>query len=608
MDQYAVRKYIIGAIFIVFGLILITRLLFIQVINKEEYILSAQNNSRRYVPKYPARGLIYDRNGKLLVYNEAAYDLMIVRSQIEPFDTLELAHILGIEKETIEKKFKNVASWYKPQEFVNQISAETYGVLQEKLHKYPGFIVQPRTLRKYPYGSAAHLLGYVGEVDEKIIEQNEYYSMGDYIGISGVERFYEEDLRGKKGGEYYQVDVKGRVTGRLNDGKYDEPSHVGKNITLTIDIDLQNLGEKLMQNKIGSIVAIEPKTGEILALVSSPTYDPNLLAGRTRTPNIKRLLQDSLNPLFNRALMAGYPPGSTFKTLNALIGLQEKIITPSTHYGCSNGYTVGNFHLGCHSHRSPLDLRESIAQSCNSYYCNVFRHLIDHPKYGSVKSGFLVWRNHLKSFGLGQKLGADFFNERSGYLPKAEDYDKRYGVNAWRSLMIVSLAIGQGEFIVSPMQMANITATLSNRGYFYTPHIIKSVEGKDSIDIQYRTARYTTIQEKYFTPVLEGMERVVQGEGGTARWHRIPDIIMCGKTGTAENPHGEDHSIFIAFAPMDDPKIAIAVYVENAGFGSTWAAPIASMMVEKYLKDTISKPPYYINRILEGDLIHAQSR
>lgn len=608
MDQYAVRKYIIGAIFIFFGLILVSRLLFIQVINKEKYILSAQNNSRRYVPKYPARGLIYDRNGKLLVYNEAAYDLMIVKSQITPFDTTELAYILNIDKETIIKKFKNIRSKYKPQEFVNQVSADNYSVLQEKLHKYSGFIVQPRTLRKYPYKSAAHLLGYVGEVDEKIIEQNDYYVMGDYIGISGVEQYYEKELRGTKGGEYYQVDVKGRITGRLNDGEYDKPSHVGQNITLTIDIDLQNLGEKFMQNKIGSVVAIEPKTGEILALVSSPNYDPNLLTGRSRTPNIKKLLQDSLNPLFNRALMAGYPPGSTFKTLNALIGLQEQIITPFTSYGCNNGYTVGNFHLGCHSHRSPLDLRASIENSCNAYYCNVFRHLIDHPKYGSVKDGFVVWYNHLKSFGLGQKLDADFFNERSGYLPLAEDYDKRYGTGAWRSLMVVSLAIGQGEFIVSPMQMANVTATIANKGFFYTPHIIKSIEDNDSIDAKYRKPHYTTIEQNHFIPVIEGMERVVHGDGGTARWHKIPDITMCGKTGTAENPHGEDHSIFIAFAPKDDPQIAIAVYVENAGFGSTWAAPIASMMIEQYIKDTISKPAYYVNRILEKDLIHAQSR
>lgn len=603
MDQYAARKFIISAIFILFALILIGRLLFVQVINKEKYILSAENNSRRYVPKYPARGLIYDRNGNLLVYNEAAYDLMVVKSQLKPFDTTELAHILHITKSDIVKKLDKVGNRYKPQEFVNQLSAKTFGVLQEKLHKYPGFIVQPRTLRKYPYESAAHLLGYVGEVSEKIIEKNDYYSMGDYIGISGIERYYEEELRGKKGGEYFQVDVKGSIKGRLNDGEYDEPSEVGRNLILTIDIDLQNFGEKIMQNKIGSIVAIEPKSGEILALVSSPTFDPNLLVGRVRSMNYTQLYRDTLKPLFNRALMAGYPPGSTFKPLNALVGLQEKIITPNTTYSCNYGYTVGNFHLGCHGHRSPLDLRSSVEHSCNSYYCNVFRHLIDHEKFGTVRNGFKAWSRHLASFGLGQKLGSDFFNERSGHLPKAEDYDKLYGVGAWRSLMVVSLSIGQGEFVVSPLQMANYTAAIANRGYYKIPHVIKGIEGEERIDPKYTVPHYTTVDSAYFEPVIEGMERVVHGEG-TAIWHKIPDVIMCGKTGTAENPHGKDHSIFIAFAPKENPQIAIAVYVENAGFGSTWAAPIASMMVEKYLKDTISKPIWYVNRIMEGDLIH----
>lgn len=609
MDKYEIRKFIIGAIIVMVAFIYASRLFYIQVIDRS-YILSAENNSRRYVVKYPARGLIYDRNGKLIVYNEAAYDLMVIPGQVSEFDTTKLADLLGIDcEEAVQRLDKaRIYNRYRPSIYMKQISAQRYAALQEVLHCFPGFFVQPRTLRAYPYKSAAHLLGYVGEVDKKIVDENPYYQQGDYIGISGVEKSYEEILRGQKGGEFYQVDVRGRIKGKLENGRYDTAAFVGKNLTLTIDIDLQNFGERLMQNKIGSVVAIEPSTGEILALLSSPGYDPSLLVGIPRTQNYAKLLADTLKPLFNRALMAQYPPGSTFKVLNALIGLQEGLINRNTRYGCNSGYYAGNFKVGCHQHRSPLDLVESIAMSCNAYYCNVFRGVLDNSKYGSVGVAYDSWRNHLLSMGLGNKTGSDFLNELAGSIPKRSYYDKIYGKNRWRSLTVISLGIGQGELAITPLQMANTTAMLANRGSFFTPHVVKAVEGQDRILPQYLVRRETTIDKNVFGPVIEGLHEVVQGgEGSTGRWSAIPGIEMCGKTGTAQNPHGEDHSIFIAFAPMDDPKIAIAVYVENSGFGSIWAAPIASMMIEQYLTDTVTKPAYFVQRILDGNLINAKT-
>lgn len=609
MDKYEVRKFVIAAMVMMVALLFVGRLFYIQVIDRS-YILSAENNSRRYVVKYPARGLIYDRNGKLIVYNEAAYDLLVIPGQVHALDTAKLAELLGIsQKDAVHRLQKaRLYNRYRPSIFMKQISAQVYASLQEVLHCYPGFFVQPRTLRAYPYKSAAHLLGYVGEVDKRIVESNRYYEQGDYIGISGVEKTYEEVLRGRKGGEFFQVDVRGRIKGRLEKGRYDTSALVGKNITLSIDIDLQNLGEQLMLNKIGSVVAIEPSTGEILALVSSPGYDPALLVGIPRTNNYVNLLLDSLKPLFNRALMAQYPPGSTFKTINALIGLQERTITPHTRFGCQSGYYAGRFKVGCHAHRSPLDLTESIQMSCNAYYCNVFRGLLDAPKFGSVGVAYDSWRRHLVSMGFANKTGSDFPNELSGSIPKRSYYDRLYGKDRWKSLTVISLAIGQGELAITPIQMANATAMIANRGYFKTPHVVKSVQGQDRIDVRYLVTRETTIDKVHFGPVVEGMNLVVQGgEGSTGRWSAIPGIEMCGKTGTAENPHGADHSIFIAFAPMDNPKIAIAVYVENSGYGSIWAAPIASMMIEKYLTDTITKPAYFVKRILEGNLINANT-
>lgn len=553
--------------------------------------MSASNNVLRYITQYPARGLLYDRNGELLVHNKAAYDLMVVPRQVTPFDTTEFCNILDIPREQLENSLREALkhSSFRPSPLIKQLSAESYAVLQEKLFKYPGFYVQPRTLRAYPRDVAAHLLGYVGEVDERIISNNPYYRMGDYIGISGLERTYEEELRGKKGVNVYLVDVHNRIKGSYADGRYDTTAVLGKDITTTIDVFLQEYGEQLMQNKIGGIVALEPSTGEVLAMVSSPTYDPDLLVGRPRTSNFRMLERDTLKPLFNRALMAMYPPGSTFKIVNALIGLQEGVVMPQTKYSCDGAYRVGRG-VGCRHHVSPTDLIQSIQVSCNTYYCHVFRNIIDKPSLGGVEQGFTVWKNHVESFGFGKRLNIDQPNELAGIVPSIEFYDRYFRKGGWSSLTILSLAIGQGELGTTPLQMANMTAAIANHGYFYTPHLLKGIAGEGLKQPRFTIPQYTTVDSLWFNYVIDGMDMAVNGgPGSTARVAAIPGITVCGKTGTSQNPHGNDHSVFVAFAPKDDPQIAIAVYVENAGFGSTWAAPIASLMIEKYLTGEVKR-------------------
>ncbi len=607
MDQLNARKYIIGILIVLVSIIFVVKLFALQVVDSS-YKFSAENNSQRYVTQYPARGLIYDRDGDLLVYNEAAYDLMVNPAQLASFDTLALTSLLSIEPEQLRESLVKARNYsrYKPSIILKQLSSKKYAVLQEKLYQFPGFFVQPRTLRTYSDTVAAHLFGYVGEVDNKAIQDNPYYQMGDYIGISGIEKAYEKYLRGKKGVNIYLVDVHNNVKGAFADGKYDTAAVFGQNLVSTIDIDLQRYGEQLMQNKTGSIVAIEPSTGEILSLISAPTYDPDLLVGRVRTSNYKKLANDTLKPLFNRALMAKYPPGSTFKVINALIGMQEGVVGYNSKFYCDMGYYAGGLHVGCHSHYSPLNLPQSIQNSCNAYYCNVFRKIIDDPKFPTVDDGFNNWRNHVISFGFGDKLNIDLLNEASGFVPQTSYYDRYYGDNRWNSLTIVSLAIGQGELGITPLQMANMTAAIANRGYYYTPHIIKEIQNLPMINPRFTRRFNTTIDTTWYGTAIEGMEMAVNGgTGSTARIAKLDDIIVCGKTGTAENPHGEDHSIFIAFAPKDNPEIAIAVYVENAGFGSTYAAPIASLMIEKYLKNEISYRRKWIEqRMLNADLIH----
>ncbi len=609
MDQLNTRKYIIGILIVLVSIIFVVKLFALQVVDSS-YKFSADNNSQRYVTQYPARGLIYDRDGDLLVYNEAAYDLMVNPAQLASFDTIALTGLLGIEPEQLRESLIKARNYsrYKPSIILKQLSSKKYAVLQEKLYQFPGFFVQPRTLRTYSDSVAAHLFGYVGEVDNKAIQDNPYYQMGDYIGISGIEKAYEKYLRGKKGVNIYLVDVHNNIKGAFADGKYDTAAVFGQNLVSTIDIDLQRYGEQLMQNKTGSIVAIEPSTGEILSLVSAPTYDPDLLVGRVRTTNYKKLANDTLKPLFNRALMAKYPPGSTFKVINALIGMQEGVIGYNSKYYCDMGYYAGSLHVGCHSHYSPLNLPQSIQNSCNAYYCNAFRKIIDDPKFPTVDDGFNNWRNHVISFGFGDKLNIDLLNEASGFVPQTSYYDRYYGDNRWKSLTIVSLAIGQGELGITPLQMANMTAAIANRGYYYTPHVIKEIQNLPMINPRFTRRFNTTIDTTWYGTAIEGMELAVNGgTGSTARIAKLDDIIVCGKTGTAENPHGEDHSIFIAFAPKDNPEIAIAVYVENAGFGSTYAAPIASLMIEKYLKNEISARRKWIEqRMLNADIIHKE--
>ncbi len=604
---YENRKYAFGALLFLIVFIFIGKLFSLQVLDKS-YQTTANRNVLRSIIRYPARGMIYDRTGKLLVYNEAVYDLMVSPNLVEEFDTSIFCDILKITHEDVEKRLQNAKkySYYTSSPFLKQVSSETYAVLQEKLYRFPGFFVQPRPIRKYSKKIAGHALGYVGEVDEQTIENNPFYKMGDYIGISGIEKAYEEVLRGEKGVNVFMVDVHNRIKGSYQDGRNDRPAIVGTNIISTLDADLQEYGEKLMMNKIGSIVAIEPSTGEILALVSSPTYDPSSLLGRGRSKVFETLSSDTLEPLFNRPLMATYPPGSTFKVINGLIGLQEKVIFRQTEYYCDGGYYAGRIRVACHLHDSPLNLPEAIQNSCNAYFCNVFRRILDNPVFPSVREGYNAWRDHVLSFGFGQKLESDFAFELKGFVPMNTYYDRYYGKTGWSSLTVLSLAIGQGELGITPLQMANMTATIANHGYYFTPHIVKEIEGETVIDERFYSKHITTIDSVYFPIIIDGMDKAVNdslGSGSTARIARINDIIVCGKTGTAENPHGEDHSIFAAFAPKDNPKIALSVYVENGGFGATYAAPIASLMIEEYLKREISRQ-WLENYILETDLIH----
>lgn len=584
-DPFIFRKYIIMSMAIVATIMLIVRLFYVQVVD-DSYRISADFNSKRFVTQYPARGVISDRNGKLVVYNQAAYDIMVVPGLTTAVDTTEFCEITGISpasfKERMVAAFKY--SEYVPTIFIRQISSETYARLQEIMFKYPGFYVQTRTLRSYARPVGSHLLGYIGEVDDNIIKSDKYYKSGDYIGVSGIEKAYEAQLRGKNGVSIYLVDSHNQVKGSFLNGAHDTLPEPGQDMVTTIDIDLQEYGEMLMKNKSGSIVAIEPSTGEVLALVSAPTYDPSLLVGRVRSDNFNRLLRDTLNPLFNRALMASYPPGSTFKPLVGLIALQEKAIVPSTSFGCNNGYLF----VGCHSHPSPLNLSEAIMHSCNSYFCQTFRKIMENTTHNSVSEAYLKWGRYLSDFGFGDKLNTDFPNELPGFIPSLEYYEKIHGKGRLKALNIISIAIGQGEIGTTPLQMANMTAAIANRGYFYTPHIVRSVSGIAGSNPEFVTRHFTGIDSVNFIPVIEGMDLVVSGgPGATARSIAIEGITICGKTGTAENPHGDDHSVFIAFAPRDNPKIAIAVYVENAGFGSTYAAPIASLMIEKYLTGEI---------------------
>jgi penicillin-binding protein 2 len=601
-NYYAHRKKIILGIILFTGILFLLRLFQLQVID-QTYKLSASNNVLRYITDYPARGLIYDRNGELLVYNEAHFDLMVIPNQATGIDTTEFCELLGIDRATYGTRMTQARSHspFRASIFERQISKNTYAAFQEKMFRFPGFYVQPRTLRQYPNPIAAHTFGYIGEVGPEVVNNNPYYRSGDYIGISGLESAYEEVLRGQKGLRIRMVDVLNRDIGPYLDGRFDTLSVPGKDLYVTLDGDLQAYGERLMANKRGSIVAIEPSTGEILSLVSSPGYDPNLLVGRVRNTNYRELQHDLQKPLFNRALMAQYPPGSAFKIVNTLIAMQEGVINRHTNISCSGAYYSGRISVSCRQHPSPVNVLTSIQHSCNTFSCIAFRNTIDKPVFSSIQEGLANWRQHALSFGFGQVFGTDLPFELSGLVVSPDYYDRVYGSRGWSSLTVISLAIGQGEIGTTPIQMANLAATVANRGHYFSPHMVRAVAHPDSILMSFREKKETTIDKAHFDVMAEAMKLVVSE--GTGRFSMIEGITMGGKTGTVQNPHGENHSVFIAFAPVDNPRIAISVVVENAGYGSTWAAPIASLMIEQYLTGEV-KRDWFEKRILDANFIY----
>ncbi|MBO6057005.1 MAG: penicillin-binding protein 2 [Bacteroidales bacterium] len=584
--NYSHRKYFIGSIFILVAVILLIKLFMIQIVD-DSYKQSSDNNTLRYITQYPSRGKIYDRNGKLLVYNEAVYDLMIIPSQARNIDTAAFCKLLNISNETYNNNLKKAKRYSSitPSIFISQITKEEYGHIAEVLYHYPGFYFQTRAIRQYPKPIAAHTLGSIGEVTKPEMERDSYYNLGDYIGKSGIEKYYEKNLRGKKGIKITVVDVHNREKERFMNGEYDTLPVPGKDIILGLDADLQAYGEYLMAGKTGSIVAIEPNTGQILAMVSSPTYDPNELVGRTRGLRYSELLNDPDKPLINRAISGTYPPGSTFKMINGLISLQSGVITVNTAYPCNGPNSVP---IKCtHYHSSPVRLYDAIENSCNPYFWQAFQDMLNSRRFGSPREGFKFWYDNVTSFGLGRAFNSDIPFTVSGNIPKMEYYDKVYR-GVWNAMTVRSLSIGQGEILVTPLQLANVAAAIGNEGYFYEPHYIKSFgDPNDSVSFE---KHVIDIKKKHFQDVKKGMQSVFEGEHGTARMSKISDITVGGKTGTAENPHGPDHSIFMGFAPVDNPQIAIAVVVENAGFGSTWAAPIASLMIEKYIKGEVMRP------------------
>ena len=593
---YEKRKYVIGGIAILIVLIYSIRLFNLQILSN--YKEAAESNAFLHRTQYPSRGAIYDRNGELLVFNQPAYDIMFIPREVNELDTLDFCKTLGITQEQFLKRMQDVKnrrlnpgySRYTPQVFLTQLSAEECGVFQEKLFKFPGFSIQRRTIRQYSYNAAGHILGDIGEVSPKDIEKDNYYVRGDYAGQQGIEKSYEQYLRGEKGVEILLRDAHGRIQGKYNDGANDKPSVPGKNLKLGIDIKLQQLGERLMQNKIGAIVAIEPSIGEILCMVSAPAFNPELMLGRQRGKNHKMLQQDKKKPLLNRAIMGTYPPGSTFKTAQGLTFLHEGIVNESTTlYPCSGGFNYRNLRVGCHAHSSPVSLIPAIATSCNSYFCWGLFRMIGDDKYNSVQNALTVWKDHMVSQGFGYRLGVDLPGEQRGFIPNAQFYDRAYR-GSWNGLTIISISIGQGEITATPLQIANLAATIANRGHFTTPHVVKEIEDNE-LDSLYRFPRQTSIDSHYYDHIVEGMRAAVTGSsaGATCRLVEtiLPGVEACGKTGTAQN-RGKDHSVFMGFAPMNDPQIAIAVYVENGGFGATYGVPIGAMMMDQYLHGKLS--------------------
>jgi penicillin-binding protein 2 len=591
MDNLFNRKYTIQGLFLVVCLILLAKLFYIQVVD-DSYFLSAETNVLRKIYTFPARGVIFDRKGKVLVQNEPVYDLLVIPNQVKPFDTLDLCNTIGIDKKGFDKRFHKASSQsrYQPSVFEKQLSVQIYAALQEKLARFPGFLVQNRTIRHYPDSVAGQFFGYVKEVTKKDIEENNgYYRPGDYIGKAGIERQYNDVLRGERGVINMLYDARNVPQGSYAEGKFDTLARSGEKVISSLDMEVQKLGEQLMQNKVGSIVAIEPATGEVLAFVSSPGYDPNMMVGRNQGNNYMDIFGRPNRPFLVRPISGYYSPGSAFKPLDALIGLQEGVIDPEMTFNCPGGYWAGNHYVRCEHVDGNISLRRGLARSCNTYACNVFARIMTQRKFKNKKEAYDNWEQRVRKFGLGAPLDIDMPFERKGTLFTSDEYTKRFG-KYWGYTTVISLAIGQGEINTTPLQMANIMAIIANRGYYIKPHLIKAIGEKKVIKKEYVEKNYVGVDSKHFNPVIDGMQEAVNSPWGTAILSRLPNIIMCGKTGTVQNPHGKNHSVFIGFAPRDNPKIAIAVIVENAGYGSTYAAPIASYIAEKYLTDTISKP------------------
>ncbi|MFC3559737.1 penicillin-binding protein 2 [Pedobacter jamesrossensis] len=589
MEQLFNRKYVIQGLFIVIVLILLAKLFYIQIVS-DKFFVAAESNVLKKKFKYPARGAILDRHNKVIVQNEPVYDLMVIPNEVKPFDTLALANALEISFEDVRKNLKKARgkSNYQSTPFSKQISVQSYARLQEIMYRFPGFSTQDRTIRHYPDSVAGQLFGYVKEVSQVDIDKSEgYYRSGDYIGKSGLERSYENVLRGERGVVNTVYDAKNTPQGSYADGKYDINAVSGERLISGIDIEVQKLGEELMQNKVGAVVAIEPSSGEIIAMVSSPGYDPNLLVGKSQGNNYMDLIGNPYRPSMVRPIQGYYPPGSSFKPIDALIGLQEGVIDPNMTFNCPGYYMAGNHKVKCEHVDGNISMRRGIARSCNTYFCHVFQKLITKNGMKNQRQTYQEWRDKVAKFGFGTKLDIDLPFEKKGYFYNADHYDKIYG-KRWGYTTVISQAIGQGEITATPLQIANAMAIIANRGYYIRPHLIKAIGDKMLVKKEYVTKNYVGVDAKYFEPVIDGMQDAVNSPWGTAVLSRIPDILMCGKTGTVQNSRGKNHSVFIGFAPRDNPKIAIAVIVENAGFGSTYAAPIASYMVEKYIQGKVT--------------------
>ena len=596
MKDYSLdyRHYVIGGVALLIVVIYIIRLFMLQ-ITSDDYKKSADSNAFLKKIEYPSRGGIYDRNGKLLVYNQPAYDIMVVMNEAKDhLDTLDFCEALNITREdfdhrmeTIKDRSKNPGySRFTEQLFMSQLSEADFSVFQEKMFRFQGFYIQRRSIRQYRYPFAAHVLGDVAEVSPADIEEDDYYQPGDYIGKLGVERSYEKQLRGEKGMKILLRDAHGRVQGRYQNGRFDRRAVAGKNLTLGLDADLQALGERLMEGKIGSIVAIEPSTGEVLCMVSSPSYDPRIMVGRQRSKSHRLLSQNVWKPLLNRSIMGQYPPGSTFKTTQGLTFMTEGILHPThTAYPCAHGFNYKGLHVGCHGHAAPLPLIPALSTSCNGYFCWGLYYMIGAKnKYGSVQKAMNTWRDYMVSMGFGYKLGIDLPGEKRGLIPNAEFYDKAYK-GSWNGLTIISIAIGQGEVNATPLQIANLGATIANRGWFITPHVVKRIQG-EQLDSLYTQRRHTKASKEAYDYVVQGMR--ASATGGTCHELAKYDFMACGKTGTAQN-RGHDHSVFMGFAPMDKPKIAVAVYVENGGWGATYGVPIGGLIMEQYINGKLSE-------------------